>query len=104
MAADCFFADLEMADDELLAELYSVAKRIACAMRAAYGCDGTSTRQHNGVGAGQEVDHLHVHVFPRYAGDELYARDAEHRFATPEEGAPYAAKLRTALRETLEPG
>jgi histidine triad (HIT) family protein len=66
-------------------------------MREAYGCEGTSTRQHNGAAAGQEVDHLHVHVFPRYAGDGLYRRDAEHRFAPAEERAPYAAKLRAAL-------
>jgi histidine triad (HIT) family protein len=91
-------ADLESAEDDLLAEIYSVAKRIARAMREAYGCEGTSTRQHNGVGAGQEVEHLHVHVFPRYSGDRLYERDAEHRFASPEERAPYAAKLRAALK------
>jgi histidine triad (HIT) family protein len=39
-----------------------------------------------------------VHVFPRYSGDRLYERDAEHRFASPEERAPYAAKLRAALK------
>jgi histidine triad (HIT) family protein len=90
-------ADLESADDALLGEVFASAKRIARAMREAYGCEGTSTRQHNGAAAGQEVDHLHVHVFPRYAGDGLYLRDAEHRFAPAEERAPYAAKLRAAL-------
>jgi histidine triad (HIT) family protein len=90
-------ADLESAEDELLAAIYSATALVARAMRAAYGCEGTSTRQHNGVGAGQEVDHLHVHVFPRYPGDQLYARDADHRFATPDERAPYAAKLRAVL-------
>ena len=92
-------ADLETANDDLLAELYSAVKHVARAMRHAYGCEGTSTRQHNGAAASQEVDHLHVHVFPRYAGDELYARDAEHRFATPEERAPYAMKLRAVLQQ-----
>ena len=90
-------ADLESADDALLGEVFAAAKRIARAMREAYGCEGTSTRQHNGAATGQEVDHLHVHVFPRYADDGLYARDAEHRFAPAEERAPYAAKLRAAL-------
>lgn len=90
-------ADLESAGDDVLGEVFAAAKRVAGAMREAYGCEGTSTRQHNGAAAGQEVDHLHVHVFPRYPGDGLYARDAEHRFAPPEERAPYAAKLRAAL-------
>ncbi len=89
--------DLETADDALLGELYAAAKQIASAMRTAYGCNGTSTRQHNGTDAGQEVDHLHVHVFPRYAGDRLYERDTEHRFVSPEERAPYAEKLRAAF-------
>ena len=90
-------ADLESADDELVAEVFAAAKSVARAMREAYGCEGTSTRQHNGAAAGQEVDHLHVHVFPRYPGDGLYARDAEHRFAPAGERAPYAARLRAVL-------
>jgi histidine triad (HIT) family protein len=90
--------DLESCPDDLLAEVFGAAKRVAIAMREAYGCDGTSTRQHNGTAAGQEVDHLHVHVFPRSPGDRLYERDAEHRFAPPEERAPYAERLRLAIR------
>jgi len=88
---------LESCDDALLAEIYAVMKRVAIAMRAAYGCDGTSTRQHNGEAAGQEIPHLHVHVFPRSAGDGLYARDGEHRFAPPGERMRYAERLRASL-------
>jgi histidine triad (HIT) family protein len=91
-------ATLESTPDDLLAEVFGAAKRIAIAMREAYGCEGTSTRQHNGAAAGQEVDHLHVHVFPRYPGDRLYERDSEHRFAPAEERAPYAEQLRRAMR------
>jgi histidine triad (HIT) family protein len=90
-------ADLESCPDDLLGEVFAAAKRVAIAMRAAYGCPGTSTRQHNGAAAGQEVDHLHVHVFPRSPGDGLYARDAEHRFAPPEERAAYAERLKRCL-------
>jgi histidine triad (HIT) family protein len=90
-------ADLESCPDDLLGELFAAAKRIAIAMREAYGCDGTSLREHNGPGAGQEVDHLHVHVFPRYPGDRLYERDLEYRFAPPEERAAHAERLRRSL-------
>jgi histidine triad (HIT) family protein len=89
--------DLESCPDDLLGEVVAAAKRVAIAMRNAYGCDGTSTRQHNGAAAGQEVDHLHVHVFPRSPGDRLYERDAEHRFAPPEERSLYAERLRALL-------
>jgi histidine triad (HIT) family protein len=90
-------ADLESADDDLLGELFGAARQVALAMRTAYGCEGTSTRQHNGMAAGQEVDHLHVHVFPRYVNDGLYERNREHRFAPAEERADYADRLRRAL-------
>ncbi len=66
-------------------------------MRAAYPCEGTSIRQHNEPAGGQDVWHLHVHVFPRYAGDRLYARHDEARFAPAGGAAPYAERLREEL-------
>jgi histidine triad (HIT) family protein len=84
-------------DDELLGAVYSTARRVAIALKSAYGCDGTSTRQHNEPGGTQDVWHLHVHVFPRYFGDRLYERHEEDRWTTPDERAPYAAKLRATL-------
>lgn len=55
--------------DDVLAALHRVGKRVALALMATCGCDGTSFRQHNGPGADQEVWHYHLHVFPRYVGD-----------------------------------
>jgi histidine triad (HIT) family protein len=84
-------------DDELLCAVYSTAKRVAIGLKAAYECDGTSTRQHNEPAGDQDVWHFHVHVFPRYDGDRLYQRHEEKRWTTPAERAPYAAELRAAL-------
>jgi histidine triad (HIT) family protein len=89
--------ELESAPDEVIAAVFTAAARVARAMRDAYGCDGTSLRQHNGAGAGQEIDHLHVHVFPRHEGDRLYERTEEHRFAPPEERARLASELKRCL-------
>lgn len=83
--------------DVVLAAVYSTARRIALALRATYGCDGTSTRQHNEPGGGQDVWHLHVHVFPRYVGDDLYGQHDKAVWVTPEERAPYAEMLRRYL-------
>ncbi|WCO65198.1 HIT family protein [Iamia majanohamensis] len=44
----------------------------ASAMRTAYGCDGISTRRHNEPAGNQDVWHHHVHVIPRWEGDDLY--------------------------------
>lgn len=83
--------------DEALSAIQLVGKRIAVAMKAIYACDGTSFRQHNEPAGGQDVWHYHLHVFPRYAGDDLYARNAEWRATRPDERAPYAEKLRRSL-------
>jgi histidine triad (HIT) family protein len=75
----------------------ATARKVAVALRAAYSCQGTSTRQHNEPAGGQDVWHLHVHVFPRCEGDRLYQRHDEPISATPEERAPYAELVRRAL-------
>ncbi|HEY2777350.1 MAG TPA: HIT domain-containing protein [Gaiellaceae bacterium] len=84
-------------DDELAA-VYATAKKIATAMRSAYYCEGTSMRQHNEPGGGQDVWHFHVHVFPRRRDDRLYERNAETRMTAASERAPYAERLRFALQ------
>ena len=83
--------------DQVLAAVQVVGKRVALALKAAYGCDGTSFRQHNEPAGNQEVWHYHLHVFPRYVGDDLYVRTRERRDTTPAERAPYAQKLRRHL-------
>jgi histidine triad (HIT) family protein len=55
--------------DEVLAKLIKVAKRIATAQMNALGADGVNIMQNNGVAAGQEVPHIHIHVIPRFEGD-----------------------------------
>jgi histidine triad (HIT) family protein len=82
-------------DRELAADVHETARRIALAMKEAYGCAGVSTRQHNEPGGDQEVWHYHLHVFPRWEGDDLYR--SAHRLTTPEERRPYAERLRAAL-------
>jgi histidine triad (HIT) family protein len=84
--------------DDVLGSVQVAGKRIALALKATYGCDGTSFRQHNEPAGYQEVWHYHLHVFPRYHDDGLYRRSMERRWTTPEERQPYAEKLRAALQ------
>jgi histidine triad (HIT) family protein len=80
---------------ELAADVHETARRVALAMKTAFSCDGVSTRQHNEPAGQQEVWHYHLHVFPRFHGDELYTSSA--RLTSPEERLPYATALRAAL-------
>ena len=47
---------------------------------------------------GQDVWHLHVHVFPRWAGDRLYEQHLSTRWPSPEERRPYADRLAADLQ------
>jgi histidine triad (HIT) family protein len=81
--------------DDTGARIFAVSRRVALALKREYGCDGVSTRQHNEPAGYQDVWHYHLHVFPRYAGDDLYGSKPVD--TTPEERAPYAERLRAAL-------
>lgn len=52
--------------------LQRAVRATAVAMKEAYKCDGVSTRQHNEPAGNQDVWHYHIHVFPRFDGDDLY--------------------------------
>jgi histidine triad (HIT) family protein len=86
--------------DPVLAAVQILGKRIALALRVTSSCDGTSFRHHNEPGGNQEVWHYHLHVFPRYRGDDLYIRTDERRETKPDERAPYVQKLRRYFGQT----
>ncbi len=75
---------------EHLAPLMAGVQRVARAVRAALEPDGIVVTQFNGAPAGQTVFHLHVHIIPRYAGEEL----RRHAGGAPANGAELAALAR----------
>jgi histidine triad (HIT) family protein len=73
-------------------------QRLSAVMPAALGCQGTFVAENNVVS--QSVPHLHVHVVPRTKGDGLRGFFwPRQRYASDEEAAQYAARLRAALAE-----
>lgn len=81
--------------------IQDLAQEIAIAFKHIYGCDGVSTRQHNEPAGNQDVWHYHLHVFPRYAGDNLYHSHRSHEPAPPEKRQSYATKLKTFMAQQL---
>jgi histidine triad (HIT) family protein len=79
----------------LAAQLHRVTRVVALAMKEAYRCDGVSTRQHNEPAGNQDVWHYHVHVTPRYVGDDFYR--TERALMAPAERAEHARRLRGLL-------
>lgn len=65
-------AELSGVGDELGARLWSVARRVGDALRGgAVRCEGVNLFLADGEAAGQEVLHVHLHVFPRFEGDSF---------------------------------
>ena len=81
--------------DELAVPLQSATRRAALALKAAYGCPGTSTRQHNEPAGDQDVWHYHLHVFPRFDWDDLYG--ATGRYVPRADVAAAAARVRATM-------
>jgi histidine triad (HIT) family protein len=51
-------------------QMFRVAQRLASVLRdGVVKCEGINFFLADGEAAGQEVFHLHLHVFPRYVGD-----------------------------------
>jgi len=63
--------DVYTIPDEAIGSVAATARRIATAVRTALTPDGINLVQANGPGAAQSVFHFHMHVLPRYSGDEL---------------------------------
>ncbi|MDO4941763.1 MAG: HIT family protein [Lachnospiraceae bacterium] len=58
-------------DAETAGKLFSLASVVARAMKKTLNCDGMNILQNNGTIAGQTVFHFHLHLIPRYEGDNV---------------------------------
>mgnify|MGYP001611911732 CR=1 FL=1 len=61
---------LDISEDDWLA-VAKVTRLVSLAVENAMQADGINLRMNNRVHAGQQVDHPHVHVIPRFKGDGL---------------------------------
>ncbi len=89
-------------DDALLMHLTRVTKRMATAIHASdRKCDAINLFLADGEVAGQEVFHLHLHVYPRYPADGFGFRYDPKRHFVPRSRAEMdatAAKIRAHLK------
>jgi histidine triad (HIT) family protein len=87
-------ADLSPAE---VASLFQRAREVSMAIERALGADGTFVAMNNRVS--QSVPHAHAHVVPRKRSDGLRGFFwPRHKYASEEEAAAIAEKLRSALR------
>ena len=63
--------DIRAADSATLQAVMATIARVSLAVVKVFPCDGLSIWHSAGIGANQEVPHLHVHVHPRRIGDDV---------------------------------
>lgn len=96
----------ELAANELH-ELFALVARIKKALVGAFGAEGFNCAWNQSRIAGQTVDHLHIHVVPRRAGDAGILEYEPRKFLyrpgergiTPESELEEVAQL---VRDSLE--
>ena len=77
---------LELPDAEV-GPLFAAVKNVAGMLSRTLLCDGITIGANQGRASGQEVDHLHVHLMPRWHGDG---------------GGPVQSLVNRKPKETLE--
>ena len=71
-------------DSELASHLFKVVSELAKKISIALGVKNMNILNNNGSLAGQSVKHFHIHIIPRYEGDNLEIKFASNKL-TPEE-------------------
>jgi diadenosine tetraphosphate (Ap4A) HIT family hydrolase len=91
-------AFLEDLDEELGARVFRAGHRLARALRrSGLPCEGANMFLADGAAAFQEVFHVHLHVFPRTAGDG-FTIDARWRLRDRKDLDASAEQVRRGIR------
>ncbi len=94
------FVNIFDGDDETLAHMMVIAKKVATALVSVVNAEGINLHMNNNGAAGQEVFHAHLHVVPRYQDDNSYQKP--HRSSYDDTGidiTALGAEISAALGE-----
>lgn len=82
--------------DETLARIAPIIKKLATAVKNGTGADGINIGMNNDPAAGQEVRHAHIHIIPRFNGDNVSMWKGHPYHA--DEMEKISEKIKTVLR------
>lgn len=85
---------------EIAHQIFDIAQQVAVALKDIRKCDGVMILQNNEPASGQHAFHFHLHVFPRFEGDNLWEKMTNARVSSPAERLPYTESLRNYFSAT----
>ena len=80
------------------ARIFQVTVKVARAIREASGCDGLNLVQSNGRAGQQDVFHFHLHLIPRFSGDDILL-NWQHTQIEREKLNQMAGEIRSKVRD-----
>ena len=83
---------IEMSDEDLAATL-KAAKKVAKALSLSFGNGSFNVVMNNGKEAGQVVNHVHIHIIPRFQKDRLRIKWSHLKYEG-EEMKEYSDKIK----------
>ena len=72
-------------DEKELRAVINTVKKISVSIKKSFNPKGVNIIQSNGSGAGQEIEHFHMHVVPRYDEDNITIDFNQDPLEDPEE-------------------
>ncbi len=82
--------------ENILCDMIKTTKKLASAVKKALNADGVNIHMNNGHAAGQEIMHAHIHVIPRFEGDNIYSSPKHVSYKDGEE-KDVAKKIRNLI-------
>ncbi len=90
------YDSMEETPEEIACQMMKVARKIGSILGKAIGADGFNLGLNNGKAAGQIVEHVHLHIMPRFEDDGLKLWPGKTISA--EERTKTAEKIKNILR------
>ena len=91
------FVNIFDGDSESLAQMMRVGHKLGLAIKESLAADGINLSMNNGEAAGQEVPHAHLHIIPRFKGDNSFKKPLHEEYEEGEMGQ-VATKIKSVLK------
>jgi len=88
-------------DSKFVGKLFQLVWFVADAVRIACKADGINIGQNNGKAANQMVNHVHVHIIPRYIGDVKTGNFPSRRIDSVKDLEKISSSIKNVLKNPI---